>query len=73
MYGISIIYPLRDGELRLRTEEDWDTDILPIATAGGSHFEFEIESDRPFLYVKPVIALGGQTVWCKGTKPVSCD
>ncbi len=66
IYRIVVFYPLRDGQMRLRTEEDWDTDILPIATNGGSRFEFEIQSARPYLYFKPLMVLGGSTRWSKG-------
>ncbi len=53
--------------MRLRTEENWDADILPTATLDGSRFEFVIKSKRPFLYFKPVIARGGSTVWAQGS------
>ena len=53
---LRVIYPLGDsgGRIVLRTERDWSRDVLPDAPEEGGHtFTFTLESERPFLYVKP--------------------
>lgn len=56
---LRVVYPLRQGHIVLRTERDWERDIEPDApTEGGHTFMFTVESDKPFLYVKPCLRLG---------------
>ncbi len=62
-------YPLRDGEIRLRTEHDWDLDLLPTASnASRTRFEFAVELalTRPYLYFKPVLLRDGTLHWARG-------
>lgn len=56
---LRVVYPLRDGRIVLRTSRDWERDIEPDApTEGGHTFTFTVESDKPFLYVKPCLRVG---------------
>jgi len=56
---LRVVYPLREGSIVLRTEADWSRDILPDSPEEGGHsFSFTVESEKPFLYVKPCLRIG---------------
>lgn len=58
---LRILYPLREGRIVLRTEQDWSRDIPPDSPEGSGHaFTFTLESDKPFLYVKPCLRIGDE-------------
>lgn len=63
---IHVFYPVTEGELVLRTDADWDADVLPAAVEDGTHFMFEITSDRPFVYFKPGLRRGNEFIWAVG-------
>src|SRR5689334_9162722 len=76
---IRIHYPLPDlaarepGEpyrLVLRTDVDWDADVLPAAiSADGTRFDFPLALESTFRYWKPVLRRGdqeGEIVWSQG-------
>jgi predicted alpha/beta superfamily hydrolase len=52
----------------LRTENDWERDLDPIAvSADGSTTTFELEARRPFLYLKPcLVTRDGGVRWAVG-------
>jgi predicted alpha/beta superfamily hydrolase len=54
------VYPLTEGRIVLRTEADWGKDIEPDAPAGPDldTFTFNLESEKAFLYFKPVLRVG---------------
>jgi predicted alpha/beta superfamily hydrolase len=62
---IRVFYPAERGDVLLRTEHDWDTNVAPAAV-DGSRFEFSIPTDRPFFYFKPVRIRDGVTNWSRG-------
>jgi len=62
---VTVIYPLKQGEMTLRTEDDWDTAIRPVER-DGNRFEFEIETATEVLGFKPVIDCGGHLDWSEG-------
>lgn len=62
---IVVVYPLVAGSIVLRTELDWERDRPPSVTDGAVHV-FRVESDRPFLYFKPVLRIGVETLWARG-------
>jgi predicted alpha/beta superfamily hydrolase len=67
---LRVIYPLGDsgGRIVLRTERDWSRDVLPDAPEEGGHtFTFTLESERPFLYVKPCLRVGEELRFAPGT------
>lgn len=68
-YGyVRVFYPLREGELVLRTELDWDLDVEATEVdPDGEHCDFLISHSRPYLFCKPCIRKEGQEVrWAAG-------
>lgn len=69
---VRVHYPLREGRLALRTDIDWEREDQPTAVVdGGNCCEFRLETDRPFLYFKPVLLNGGTQRWSVGGNYVS--
>ena len=62
---IGISYPLQSGQLRLRTEADWDADILPVEVRAQTSW-FVVPFTQPTLAIKPVIRDGDDVAWSKG-------
>jgi predicted alpha/beta superfamily hydrolase len=52
----------------LRTELDWDRDLLPVEVSDdGETSTFALEARKPFLYFKPCLRIGGGGVrWSVG-------
>ena len=64
---LRVAYPLEEGRIALRTEADWEKDIEPDGTdEAGQTFTFTVESEKPFLYFKPVLHLGKELFWTPG-------
>ena len=64
---LRVVYPLAEGRIALRTEEDWNRDIEPDAPSDDGHtFTFTLESPKPFLYFKPVLRVGDAIFWTPG-------
>jgi predicted alpha/beta superfamily hydrolase len=65
---LRIAYPAGNGRIILRTEQDWDKDIEPIAVKEDGNLNiFALEADQPFLYLKPcLVANDGTYTWAKG-------
>ncbi len=64
---LRVHYPAHCDQLVLRTELDWDKDILPVAAdPNGLFAEFEVETTRPFFYVKPCLKTAAGLVWAVG-------
>jgi predicted alpha/beta superfamily hydrolase len=64
---IRIHYPTDGGKIVLRTEEDWNSNIQAHSIRqNGCISEFQIETDRPYFYFKPVLLCDGVTVWSRG-------
>jgi predicted alpha/beta superfamily hydrolase len=62
-----VAYPAGNGSLVLRTEQDWENDVAPVAVSDdGSTWTFELEADQPFLYYKPCLLRGGERHWAVG-------
>jgi predicted alpha/beta superfamily hydrolase len=66
---LSVTYPLTHGRLVLRTEADWDRDILPIEE-GPTGARFELSFAEPTLAVKPCFRDGGRMQWAQGSNYV---
>ncbi|HSR49290.1 MAG TPA: alpha/beta hydrolase-fold protein [Acidobacteriota bacterium] len=65
--SIRVRYPLTQGRLELRTDDDWDRSLQPDSYDEENHiFTFRVTTGRPYLYFKPVIALDGQMHWSHG-------
>src|SRR5262245_58698880 len=62
---IRVIYPKGGGRIALRTDKNWDVEVGAVSRRGGTT-KFEIETDRPYFYFKPVLIRDEQTVWSRG-------
>jgi len=64
---LRVIYPLAEGRIVLRTEQDWNRDVEPDGPPDGGHTcTFTLESKKPFLYFKPVLRVGDAIFWTPG-------
>ncbi|MBK9387989.1 MAG: alpha/beta hydrolase [Planctomycetes bacterium] len=65
---LRVHHPAGAGEVVLRTELDWELDLLPVELSeGGTVASFQIEVARPFLYFKPCLrAADGSLCWSVG-------
>ena len=51
---LRVSYPSGNGNLVLRTEQDWDKDVEPVSLSDdGTTWTFELEADQPFLNSRP--------------------
>ncbi|MES2644731.1 MAG: alpha/beta hydrolase-fold protein [Myxococcota bacterium] len=66
---ISVTYPLAAGQLVLRTEADWERDILP-SEVSATGARFTIEMDSPTLALRPCIREGDAIRWARGANYV---
>ena len=62
---IRVIYPQDGGRIALRTDENWDVNIEAVGRKGCTT-EFQIETERPYFYFKPVLLRDGTTMWSRG-------
>jgi len=64
---LRVAYPSGRGRLVLRTEQDWERAVEPVAVSeDGNVSTFALEVDQPFLYFKPCLVEGGVTHWAVG-------
>lgn len=63
---LRVAYPPGQGELVLRTELDWDTNVAPVSLTPDGISTFVIEACHPFLYFKPCLIQDGHFYWAKG-------
>lgn len=65
---VKIRYPAGRGKMVLRTELNWNKDIQPSRIEeDGNLSVFEIESNRPFVYLKACLKTpDGQLFWAEG-------
>ena len=55
---LRVAYPSGRGRMVLRTEQDWDRDVEPVAVSeDGNVSTFALEADQPFLYFKPCLVV----------------
>jgi enterochelin esterase-like enzyme len=66
---LRVAYPAGRGKIILRTEMDWDKDILPMSVSEDETITtFQVEADQPFVYFKPIlITKDEQRHWAVGT------
>ena len=62
---IRVTYPQHDARITLRTDENWDVDVEAISRRGCTT-KFQIETDRPYFYFKPVLLRDGTATWSRG-------
>ncbi len=64
---LRVAYPAGHGQIVLRTEQDWERDIPPLAVSDdGQISTFRLQADQPFLYVKPCLIQNGRHLWSVG-------
>jgi len=64
---LRVAYPSGHGRIVLRTEQDWEKDLEPVAVSeDGNVSTFELSADQPFLYFKPCLVESGTTHWALG-------
>ena len=64
---LRIHYPTDLDEMVLRTELDWDRDILPTTIDRvGLFAEFDFETTKPFVYLKPCLRRSSELLWASG-------
>jgi predicted alpha/beta superfamily hydrolase len=66
---ILVNYPVGDGRMVLRTEQDWDRDVEPVE-ASATVAVFDIAFARPMLACKPCLRQGGELRWSRGANYV---
>jgi predicted alpha/beta superfamily hydrolase len=53
---IRVIYPLQNGRIVLRLDDDWNRDVEAVSVdASRTTFEFHCNTMRPYFYFKPCI------------------
>src|ERR1043166_1963348 len=62
---IRITYPQGGARISLRTDKNWDADIRAVSRRGRTT-KFQVETERPYFYFKPVLIRNGATVWSRG-------
>jgi predicted alpha/beta superfamily hydrolase len=68
-YQIRVHYPAAADRLVLRTELDWEHDLVGTPTADGAMFT--VESSQPWLYFKAAIRTANGLVWQPGFNRVA--
>lgn len=64
---VRVAYPLANGTIVIRSSHDWNSDIGPSAVnPERTIFEFNLNSERPFLYFKPCIVDQNGLHWSIG-------
>ncbi len=64
---VEVVYPLSKGDLVLRSECDWSSDIEPSwVDRKLRRFRFDLAHERPYLAFKPCIRLGDDLHWSEG-------
>jgi hypothetical protein len=64
---IHVHYPTDGRRIALRTDEDWDSNVEARSIRQNECIsEFQIETDRPYFYFKPVLLRDGDTAWSRG-------
>ena len=62
---IRVVYPLGDGRIVLRTDQDWDGTIEARSVTDCTS-EFVVETEQPFFYFKPVLVREDSPYWSRG-------
>jgi len=63
---LRVAYPPGSGQVVLRTELDWDKNIVPVSQEANGISTFQVQAHNPFLYFKPCLLQDGQLHWAKG-------
>jgi predicted alpha/beta superfamily hydrolase len=64
---VRVVYPLGGGRIVLRSDSNWEADVEAVATnAERTSFEFNLSSERSYLYFKPCIVDHNGLHWALG-------
>jgi enterochelin esterase-like enzyme len=64
---LRVYYPTTFEQLVLRTDMDWDKDVLPTTIDSKESFaEFKLETTHPFFYLKPCLKTASGLLWATG-------
>jgi predicted alpha/beta superfamily hydrolase len=64
---LRVHYPTDLDELVLRTDLDWERDVVPTRVDHISLFaEFEFSASQPFVYLKPCLRRPSEVLWAIG-------
>lgn len=64
---LRVYYPNDCDQLVLRTDLNWDKDVVPSAIDRAASFaDFDLETNHPFLYVKPCLRTPSGLLWATG-------
>lgn len=64
---LRVSYPAGKGRVVLRTEQDWEKNIEPVAVSeDGNTSIFQLRADQPFLYFKACLVQEGEVHWSQG-------
>ncbi len=64
---LRVHYPAICAQLVLRTDLDWDHDILPsVVDPNGAFADFNVETTHPFVYLKAALRIPSGLLWAKG-------
>ena len=64
---LRVYYPNVCEQLVLRTDLDWDKDVLPTTIdSKDSYAEFKLETTHPFFYLKPCLKTASGLLWATG-------
>ena len=66
---ICVNYPETDGQVVLRTERDWQLDVLPVRRTATESW-FDVEVTGPTLECKPCLRVGDELTWARGSNYV---
>jgi len=66
---ICVSYPVTHGHLVLRTDRDWERDVLPSSTSATEAW-FDVEMTTPSLELKPCLREGDAIHWACGPNSV---
>ncbi len=64
-FTLRLRYPVGDGQLVLRTSQNWERDLDPVSGSVDGAL-FELAFDEPFIAVKPCLYKGGELHWSIG-------
>jgi enterochelin esterase-like enzyme len=64
-------YPLKSGRVVVRTDQNWEADVAPVAEDRAGRFEFEWRAGTPFSYYKAVIIGEGADRWAIGANSLA--
>jgi predicted alpha/beta superfamily hydrolase len=64
---VTVNYPPGRGRILLRTDQDWERDVEPVAVSDdGTRSDFALESRAPYRYFKPILRVPGGVHWANG-------